>query len=413
MKKIVVTIGLVASLLVGAYGQTKRPNPVPPTKPESEQSNYEKRQLKVEEVNLVSSYYQQDGNNSAVTGGIGTEKLTDIANSIDIKLSKYDRKNRFHSINLDFNIDYYTSASSDQIDPLTISSPSKSDVHIYPSISWSMKDTKTRTTKGLSYAYSTEYDYWSHGFTLNYAKASADNNREVSLKASAFFDTWAAILPAELRPANYGSGSHEDRVRVDYKPRHSYNVALGLSQIVNRQLQVSVVVEPSFQQGLLSTPYHRVYFSNGSVGVERLPGSRLKLPVGFRANYFLSDQVIVRSFYRFYLDDWGMKAHTFNLEVPYKITSFFSVSPFYRFHTQTAVRYFNTYKQASISSLYHTSDYDIGNISSHFVGTGIRLATPGGILGIKQWNSLELRYGHYMRSNGMVSNIVTMHLKMK
>ena len=31
--------------------------------------------LKVDEVNLVSSYYKQDGNNSAVTGGIGTEKL--------------------------------------------------------------------------------------------------------------------------------------------------------------------------------------------------------------------------------------------------------------------------------------------------------------------------------------------------
>ena len=35
----------------------------------STDSGYESRKLKLEEVNLVSSYYHQEGNNSAVTGG--------------------------------------------------------------------------------------------------------------------------------------------------------------------------------------------------------------------------------------------------------------------------------------------------------------------------------------------------------
>ena len=83
MKKVLLSIGFVASLLTGAYGQTK---------PSNESSVYEKRKLKLEEVNLVSSYYLQDGNNSAVTGGVGTEKLWDFANSIDVKLTKFDKK---------------------------------------------------------------------------------------------------------------------------------------------------------------------------------------------------------------------------------------------------------------------------------------------------------------------------------
>ena len=41
------------------------------------------RKLKIEEINLVSSYYTQNGSNAAVTGGIGSEKLTDIANVFD------------------------------------------------------------------------------------------------------------------------------------------------------------------------------------------------------------------------------------------------------------------------------------------------------------------------------------------
>lgn len=402
MKKIVLTVGLLVGLLKGVYAQTT-----------NDKEAYEKRKLKIEEVNLVSGYYGQDGNNSAVTGGLGTEKLSNFANSIDLKLSFIDRKSRQHFINADFNIDHYTSASSDNIDPLTISSASRSDTHVYPSLSWTVKDDATRTSRGLSYSYSTEYDYQSHGFNVNFAKISKDNNREFSLKAGAFFDTWMAILPSELRPAGYGSAAEGDRDPVAYKPRNSYNLALSLSQVINKRLQLLVTVEPAFQQGLLSTPYHRVYFTDGSHTVEKLPGSRFKLPVGVRLSYFLGDKVILRGFYRFYADDWGMKAHTANFEATYKITPFVSVSPFYRFHNQTAVRYFNAYGKHSPTEAYYTSDYDISGFTSHFVGTGIRLAPPSGLFGIKQWHSVELRYGHYLRSTGMVGNSVTLAMKLK
>src|SRR3954462_4043810 len=85
-------------------------------------SAYKSRKLTFEEANLVSSYYRQDGNNAAVTGGIGSEKLTDLSNSIDLKLSAHDKRNRKHSFSADLGIDHYTSASSDKIDPTTISS---------------------------------------------------------------------------------------------------------------------------------------------------------------------------------------------------------------------------------------------------------------------------------------------------
>jgi hypothetical protein len=49
---------------------------------------YKKQKLKIEEVNFISSYYTQQGDNSAVTGGKGTEKLTDIATNIEVVLTK-------------------------------------------------------------------------------------------------------------------------------------------------------------------------------------------------------------------------------------------------------------------------------------------------------------------------------------
>lgn len=401
MKKLCLSVGLLLSLWRAGYAQSDA------------QPTYEKRKLKVEEVNLVSSYYAQDGHNSAVTGGIGTEKLDDISNGVDLILRSTDRRNRQHTLTFDFNIDHYTSASQDRIDPLTVSSASRSDTHIYPSVAWSVHDDARRTTRGIALSYSTEYDYKSHGISLNFAKASVDNNREVSLRAGAFFDTWTAILPPELRPEGYGSGAEGDRDPVAHKPRNSYNVGLSLSQIVNKRLQVLLTVEPSFQQGLLSTPFHRIYFRDGSETVERLPGSRLKLPIGVRLHYFLGDRVIVRTFYRYYIDDWGMRAHTVNLEAPVKLTSFASVSPFYRFSRQTAVRYFAPYGQHTLTERYFTSDYDISGFTSQFLGAGVRLAPPGGVLGVGHWQSVELRYGHYVRSTGMVANSVTLLAKLK
>ena len=57
-------------------------------------NNEQPKKLTFDEANLVSSYYKQDGNNSAVTGGIGSEKLTDVSNTIDVTMVKYDKKDR-------------------------------------------------------------------------------------------------------------------------------------------------------------------------------------------------------------------------------------------------------------------------------------------------------------------------------
>src|SRR5690242_14492978 len=57
-------------------------------------TNYSPRALHVDEVNLVSSYYWQNGDHSPVTGGIGTEKVTDFSNGIDLKLVWGDPNHR-------------------------------------------------------------------------------------------------------------------------------------------------------------------------------------------------------------------------------------------------------------------------------------------------------------------------------
>ena len=165
MKKLSLTaIGLYLSILA-AFSQN------------GSDTAYKSKKLSVEEVNFVSGYYNQNGNHSAVTSGIGTESLNDFANTIELKMSKYSKPYLKHSFSLEVGIDHYTSASSDKIDPYTVSSPSYSDTRFYPSLGWSVQNEKTKTTVGINASYSSEFDYQSRGVGLNFAKASKDNNR--------------------------------------------------------------------------------------------------------------------------------------------------------------------------------------------------------------------------------------------
>ena len=132
-----------------------------------------------------------------------------------------------------------------------------------------------------------------------------------------------------------------------------------------------------------------------------------------RLNYFISDRLILRSFYRYYTDSWNLKAHTAELELPYKLTPFLSVAPFYRFYSQNGVKYFKPYGEHLTTEDYYTSDYDLSKFNSNMLGMNLRFVSGTGILGIKKWNTLEVRYSYYNRNNGLKSHLVTVALKFK
>ena len=65
------------------------------------------------EIDFLISYYDQDGNHSPVTGGLGTEKLTDVAPKIMVTVPLNEKT----KLSVDLGLEAYSSASTDQIDP--------------------------------------------------------------------------------------------------------------------------------------------------------------------------------------------------------------------------------------------------------------------------------------------------------
>jgi hypothetical protein len=397
MKRIFIT-GLALLGLFQAYSQTT------PT----DSTTYKSQKLKIDEINLVSSYYKQDGDNSAVTGGVGTEELTDIANTIDVKLIRYNKAGKKQTFDVEVGIDRYTSASSDRIDLKANSSASSEDVRFYPSLSYMVENEEKGTTLGVGVSSSTEYDYQSFGGNVSYSKKTKDRSGEFTAKFQAFLDQVKMIKPVELRGGSGGSGT---------EARNTFAASLSYSQIINQNFQIMFLADVITQQGYLSLPFHRVYF-NDSTGEtdsnqESLPDTRLKIPLAIRASYFLGDNVIIRAYYRYYTDDWKLTSHTANIEIPVKLSPFFSLSPFYRYYTQSAIKYFKGYKEHDGTEEFYTSNYDVSQFNSNFLGMGLKFSPLKGVLGMKHFHTLEMRYGHYTRSTNMVSNIVSINIKYK
>jgi len=65
-----------------------------------------------------------------------------------------------------------------------------------------------------------------------------------------------------------------------------------------------------------------------------------------------------------------------------------------------------------VADQYYTSNYALSAFSANLFGVGFRLAPPKGIL-VKQFNSLEIRYGHYTETTDLASNVISMDLKFR
>jgi len=460
-------------------------------------SVYKKRVLESTEVDLLTGYYIQDGDNAAVTGGIGIEKLNDFATNIIVSVPLNDD----NVLTIDAGISAYSSASSSNLDPfdntgassggddddddddddggggnsnpgtfipptgspwVASSGASKGDVWFGANVSFSHSSDDRNRIWGSHLSFASEFDYTSFGFGGGYTWLFNQKNTEFSLKGNIYLDKWNPRYPTELdswleagQSITNGffrnvdildqngntinkNGSNVwkpvNATLVDNNNRNSYSISFGFSQIISKKAQFSVFFDLVQQKGWLSNPMQRVYFAdkaNYYIGnaagipvytsknnkdvfqladdIERLPDTRFKFPFGLRFNYFINSNFVLRTYYRFYIDDWGIVSHTIDFEVPIKIAGKFTLYPGYRYYTQTAANYFFPYDSALSTNPFYTSDYDLSefNTNQYSIGFGYTdIFTKFHIskLGLK---NIDIRYSYYTRNTGFSANQVS------
>ncbi len=469
-------------------------------------TEYKKRVLETAEVDFLSSYYTQEGDNASVTGGIGTEKLTDVTPTIVITMPL----NADDVLTVDLGISAYTSASSSNLNPFDgssgasnggydddddddddfdnkptnskrvrnpIGSPwvassgaSSQDVWTSVNASYAHSSNDRNKVWNATISFAAEYDYTSVGFGGGFLKLSNDKNTELSVNAKVFLDTWNPEYPTELDSYFEANGNlnngffngvdilNQNGTVIDKnaatgsvwlpksatlglinnKARNSYSISFSLSQILNKNAQFSLFFDLVQQSGWLANPMQRVYFndvdnfyignpasiqsyiskSNNDVfqladDIERLPNSRFKIPIGIRFNQYLNEMLTLRTYYRYYFDDWGINSHTIELELPIKVSQKFTLYPSYRYYNQTQANYFAPYEQNLSTSMFYTSDYDLSKFDATQYGFGISytdIFTKAHLwkLGLK---NININYNNYKRNSGLQATIVSASFK--
>ena len=380
------------------------------TRAQQPDTTFKKRIVPKTQIEAIIGTYTQDGNHSAVTGGIGTEALVVIAPSL--RIAHHWRG--YNTIHYHGGADFITSASTDNIDHI-LSSASRKDTRGYSDLSYTRTLHKTDLAMTIGTGFSIESDYFSVPASLSLSYSEPNKMRSYDLSLQVYIDDlrWGRlnpgyfravklIYPEELRFKEWFTITH----------RYSYNIKGSFTQVLNRRMTLTFMPEFAVQQGLLSTPFHRVYFTDGTEKVENLPLQRIKVPLAVRWHYFVGQRTILKAQYSFYWDDFGITSHAMEAEAAIKIAPVFTLSPFFRFYQQSGSRYFRPFGLHAPSSVFYTSDYDLSTMLSYKAGLGLRYA-PYHYIGKRfQVEALQLRYAFYAQSTGLLGHVVSLVIEL-
>ncbi|MGC6479617.1 MAG: DUF3570 domain-containing protein [Flavobacteriaceae bacterium] len=452
--------------------------------------SFTKKVLETTQVDMLLSYYGQEGQHAAVTGGIGSEELTDVNPAIVVRmpLSADD------VLTVDLSFSHYTSASSSNGNPFNTGAStddrnyeddnqasateprgtpwaastgaSKKDVLTAMSVGYSHSSEDRNRIWNVGLSGSFEYDYESIGFSGGHSWLFFDQNTEIGLSGQLFFDRWKPVIPTEIHeyqkfgtsflthPNSYFNNvlilDDQGYRRTDYLPsnfidyttihRNSFGFSAFFSQILNRKWQMAFFADYLVQEGVLANPLQRVYFADRQdyfIGIasqipnytdpenrdvfhladdiERLPSKRIKTPFGMRLNGYINDAVVLRTYYRYYSDNWDMQGHTFQTELPVRLNSQWKITPIYRWYTQSAIRYFRPYNQHMSTQRFYTSDYDLSAFHSQQWGLGL---TYYDLYTTLEWGGFGLKYVDlraqtYKRSDGLQAFIISGGIKIE
>ena len=367
------------------------------------------------EIDLLANYYDQSGDFGAPQGGLGTEELDNVAGIVVVNVPIDSNSSLLTSLGAD----YYSSASTDRID-YQLSTASANDLRAYGNVTWTERDLAGGRTYGIGVGGSVEYDYRSLNGKLTFAQEWDRGASELSAGIQAFFDEWDLIYPSELRPGDF----------IEDAGRESYGLNLSYARIISPRVQIAVTAELVAMRGLLSTPFHRIYFARDDGGafrelflntplrdrntfrfvaddIERLPDTRLKVPVSLRVNWRVNDVLTLRSFSRYYQDSWEVVGLSSELELAYALTDELTFTPTFRYYDQQASEYYAGFAEHNASDAFYTSDFDLAAFSTTKVGLGIRYAPLFGLArtfvanrGL-EWRSVSLRGSYYRRNPGL------------
>jgi hypothetical protein len=196
--------------------------------------------------------------------------------------------------------------------------------------------------------------------------------------------------------------------RVDGKLR-SVLLSTSVTQLLSPVLVAGLTYDLIYVEGFLESPYRRVPVAGaglGNLAPEAVPASRLRHALfGSLRGFVPATGSTWIAGYRFYIDDWDVRAHTPELRLIQELRPALDLHARYRFHRQSAAYFFEpTYTGAEP---FLTSDIKLSELTTHTFGLELESALEHvGVAGLLGDARLELVLEYVVQRNRLGNALV-------
>lgn len=215
-----------------------------------------------------------------------------------------------------------------------------------------------KTIMSLAYTSSSESDYEAETTSFNISMDMFGDLTTVTL---------GYALGNDIVRKN-GDPSFEDTI-----DRRNYRVSL--SQVLTKNTIMGFIFETITDEGFLNNPYRSFRYADGGGGYlwapERYPRTRTSNAAALRLRYFLPYRAAVYGGYRYFDDDWDIRANTFDVGYlqPFREDWLFDV--YYRNYSQNAAFFYSDLFNSENEFIYQGRDKELSTFSSQTIGVGV------------------------------------------
>jgi len=273
---------------------------------------------------------------------------------------------------------YIDMVSSASIDVITTASPYAEERKEY---GLGFEYLRDKVTYRLGYSNSRENDY---DADTAYASISQDMFGDLTTLTLSFARGWDQVF-------RRGDDTFSDQV-----DRRVYGV--DLSQILTRRLIAGLSFETVTEEGFLNNPYRSVRYLDPESAVgysyqaEIYPGTRTGSALALRGRYNLAERMAVHGEYRYYTDDWDIRAHTAEVGYTYGLGDNWILDVHYRYHTQDGADFYSDLFPRRDFQNFLARDKELATMTSQTFGFGVSYGFTAPWLSFLQKSSVNLRY---------------------
>ena len=181
------------------------------------------------------------------------------------------------------------------------------------------------------------------------------------------------------------------------KNSRSDNFNLSLSQVLTKNMIMSLALEVITDQGYLNNPYRKTRYLSGSTFIledEIYPNTRTSTALAVRGRYFLPYRAALHAEYRLFRDSWGVAGN--NLEIGYlhPITDDWMAGVHYRIYRQTKADFYSDLFPYSLSQNFLARDKELSTYNNNTIGFALSYEFAKGEGGFFDKASVNLKYDH-------------------